>query len=137
MNTGRELRDEFKNYWAPSPRPSSPHPGNNGLSSPTQERHGDMSRPQSPHNEFAAGYSLGLVGGIRSWMRGRAVWTPGPHSMAASEASSDEEDPSHSPAAEKPPSVYLNKTAASSHLSVKEGAKKPEKTLSPEVPTAL
>lgn len=135
--TGRELRDEFKNYWAPSPRPSSPHPGNNGLSSPTQERHGDMSRPQSPHNEFAAGYSLGLVGGIRSWMRGRAVWTPGPHSMAASEASSDEEDSSHSPAAEKPPSVYLNKTVASSRSPAKEGARKPEKTLNAEVPTVL
>ncbi|RPB28485.1 hypothetical protein L211DRAFT_764003, partial [Terfezia boudieri ATCC MYA-4762] len=90
--TGRELRDEFKNYWAPTPRPSSPYPGNNGISSPTQDRHGDLSRPQSPHNEFEAGFSLGLVGGIRSWMRGRAIGTPGVNSMAASETSSDEED---------------------------------------------
>lgn len=59
--TGRELRDEFKNYWAPSPSQSSTPSGINGLGSPTQ------SRPQSPHNDFAAGYSLGLVGGIRSW----------------------------------------------------------------------
>ncbi|KAF8422104.1 hypothetical protein EV426DRAFT_607625 [Tirmania nivea] len=127
--TGRELRDEFKNYWAPSPRPSSPYPGNNGLNSPTQERHGDLSRPQSPHNEFAAGYSLGLVGGIRSWMRGRAVGTPGPNST--SEASSDEEDPSHSP------SIYLDKRASSSGSSAKNGAKSPGQLLSREVPTVL
>ncbi|KAF8474910.1 hypothetical protein BDZ91DRAFT_638870, partial [Kalaharituber pfeilii] len=90
--TGRELREEFRNYWAPSPRPSSPHTGSNGLSSPTQDKNNMElpSRPQSPHTDFAAGYSLGLVGGIRSWMRGRS--TPGPNSMATSEASSDDED---------------------------------------------
>ncbi|KAG0638000.1 cytidylyltransferase-domain-containing protein [Tuber brumale] len=100
--TGRELRDEFRNYWAPSPRPSSPYHfgASNGGSKDTlslqHERNNPTlmhleppSRPQSPHTEFANGYSLGLIGGVRSWMRSRA--TPR-GSMAASEASSDDED---------------------------------------------
>ncbi|RPA95568.1 hypothetical protein L873DRAFT_1829782 [Choiromyces venosus 120613-1] len=100
--TGRELRDEFRNYWAPSPRPSSPYlfGASNSASkdtlSPQHERNNPTlmhleppSRPQSPHTEFANGYSLGLIGGVRSWMRSRA--TPR-GSMAASEASSDDED---------------------------------------------
>ncbi|CUS14642.1 unnamed protein product [Tuber aestivum] len=101
--TGRELRDEFRNYWAPSPRPSSPYQfgasnsGSKDTLSPQHERNNPTlmhleppSRPQSPHTEFANGYSLGLIGGVRSWMRSRA--TPR-GSMAASEASSDDEDP--------------------------------------------
>jgi len=132
--TGRELRDEFKNYWAPSPRPSSPHPG--GLSSPTHERPGDLSRPQSPHNEFAAGYSLGLVGGIRGWMRGRALGTPGPNSMAASEASSEDEDQNQNPRTEKSPSRNPNKRPSSSS-GPRDGAKSPDKRLSREVPTVM
>ncbi|CAZ79286.1 unnamed protein product [Tuber melanosporum] len=100
--TGRELRDEFRNYWAPSPRPSSPYQfgasngGSKDTLSPQHERNNPTlmhleppSRPQSPHTEFANGYSLGLIGGVRSWMRSRA--TPR-GSMAASEASSDDED---------------------------------------------
>lgn len=70
-------------------------------------------------------------------MRGRALGTPGPNSMAASEASSDEEDPRHSPRVEKPPSIYLNKRASSSGSSTKEGAKSSEKRSSKEVPTVV
>ena len=79
--TGRELRDEFRNYWAPSPRPSPPYQfgaSNNGSRdalSPQHERNNPTlmhleppSRPQSPHTEFANGYSLGLIGGVRSWV---------------------------------------------------------------------
>ena len=79
--TGRELRDEFKNYWAPSPRPSSPYQfGTSGsrdtLASPENGRvnpnwshlEHHPSRPQSPHTEFANGYSMGLIGGVRSWV---------------------------------------------------------------------
>ncbi|KAI5784697.1 hypothetical protein EDC01DRAFT_205868 [Geopyxis carbonaria] len=99
--TGRELRDEFRNYWAPSPRPSSPYMF--GASSGSKETLSldlnrlnpnlshlePLSRPQSPHTEFANGYSLGLIGGVRSWMRNRASRGG---SMAASDVSSDEED---------------------------------------------
>ena len=56
--------------------------------------------------------------------------------MAASEASSDEEDPSHSPRAEKPPSIYLNKRESPPDSSAKD-AKSPERGLSREVPTVL
>lgn len=73
--TGRELRDEFRNYWAPSPRPSSPYMfGNAGASKDSLASHMNLghlegpSRPQSPHTEFANGYSLGLIGGVRSWV---------------------------------------------------------------------
>lgn len=64
--TGRELRDEFKNYWAPSPRPSSPYQF--GTSSASKDTLAP-SRPQSPQTEFANGFSLGLIGGVRSWVR--------------------------------------------------------------------
>ena len=57
--------------------------------------------------------------------------------MAASEASSDEEDPSHSPRAEKPPSIYSNKRASLSGSSTKDEARGPEQGLSREVPTVL
>ncbi|KAI5837560.1 cytidylyltransferase-domain-containing protein [Morchella snyderi] len=99
--TGRELRDEFRNYWAPaSPRSSSPYLFGTygGSSGSNRDMSGEKShlshleppsRPQSPHTEFANGYSLGLIGGVRSWMRARQ--TPR-GSMAQSEASSDDED---------------------------------------------
>jgi choline-phosphate cytidylyltransferase len=78
--TGRELRDEFKNYWAPSPRPSSPYQfgtsaskenlasPENGKLNPNWQHLEPPSRPQSPQTEFANGFSLGLIGGVRSWV---------------------------------------------------------------------
>lgn len=76
--TGRELRDEFRNYWSHTPRSTSPYifgQGNgssNGrdMLSPTQERslQDPLSRPNSPHADFATGYTLGLFGGVRSWV---------------------------------------------------------------------
>lgn len=72
--TGRELRDEFRNYWAPTPRSGSPYQFGNGSGhtmSPTAEKGGFLdpgSRPESPSREFAAGYSMGLIGGVRSWV---------------------------------------------------------------------
>jgi choline-phosphate cytidylyltransferase len=112
--TGRELRDEFKNYWAPSPRPANGRDmyqfgsssgasngngngsngsngngsngnGSNGNGRTSQDGHapeglrspkinpnwehlGTPSRPQSPQTEFANGFSLGLIGGVRSWV---------------------------------------------------------------------
>lgn len=117
--TGKELRDEFKNYWAPTPRPSSPNQTEfPGFGSPPQRPVGslDLSRSQSANNEFAAGYSLGLVGGIRSWMRARAIpTTPGPHSMAASEIGSDDDDSplNQSPKSEAVPTLKLERRATS------------------------
>lgn len=37
-------------------------------SNPALSRLEPPSRPQSPHTEFANGYSLGLIGGVRSWV---------------------------------------------------------------------
>lgn len=87
--TGQELSREFRQYWQSS-RPSSParlpgrSPDDTGVemagasaSSPTavsRLSHLDIPRPGSPlgsrgaSNEFAAGYSLGLIGGVRSWV---------------------------------------------------------------------
>ncbi|KAI5786063.1 hypothetical protein FPQ18DRAFT_240532, partial [Pyronema domesticum] len=104
--TGRELRDEFKNYWAPSPRPANGRDmyqfagasnrrasQEEGLRSPkinpNWEHLGTPSRPQSPQTEFANGFSLGLIGGVRSWMQNRASR---PGSMAASDDNSSDED---------------------------------------------
>ncbi|KAI5813945.1 hypothetical protein BZA77DRAFT_221093, partial [Pyronema omphalodes] len=97
--TGRELRDEFKNYWAPSPRPangrdmyqfgSSSDGHRSPKMNPNWEHLGTPSRPQSPQTEFANGFSLGLIGGVRSWMQNRASR---PGSMAASDDNSSDED---------------------------------------------
>ena len=61
----------------------------------------------------------------------RGMGTP---SMATSEASSDDEDPSQSPQTEKPPSLHLNKGASPPNSA---GVKIPEKRLTREVPTVL
>lgn len=89
--TGQELQNELKRFWQPS-RPGSPAPGMTGLLPPRRSTRrsdaasisdstGHLSPPQSLLNaagiqsprgagasDFATGYSLGLVGGIRSWM---------------------------------------------------------------------
>lgn len=87
--TGQELSKDFKQFWTSS-RPASP------ARTPTQERHEPPLTPnaaaaaaaQSPSalsrlshldipragtqergsSEFAAGYNLGLIGGVRSWV---------------------------------------------------------------------
>lgn len=70
--TGQELGRELKTFWQPS-RPTSPAPSHrrDGHVSPTS--HGArLEPPKSPNlnssSDFAAGYSLGLIGGVRSWM---------------------------------------------------------------------
>ena len=89
--TGQELTKELRQFWQSS-RPASPAPGvrvapaDNGneqveapLSSPTavsRLSHLDIPRPESPtgniargtSTDFATGYSLGLIGGVRSWV---------------------------------------------------------------------
>lgn len=83
--TGQELTKELRQYWRSS-RPSSParagsrseaggEPG--PMKSPTalaHLSHLDIPRPESPggskgpSSDFATGYSLGLIGGVRSWV---------------------------------------------------------------------
>lgn len=83
--TGTELSKELRQYW-PSSRPQSPAPSLR-LSLPgTPGQNGDVSMreaaalasasaksPTTPGaergpNEFISGYTLGLIGGVRSWM---------------------------------------------------------------------
>ena len=84
--TGLELTKELKQYWQNS-RPASPARGagrggtdvgmdsTTGTKSPRLLSHLpylDIPRQDSPNrgpsNDFAAGYSLGLIGGVRSWV---------------------------------------------------------------------
>jgi choline-phosphate cytidylyltransferase len=78
--TGQELSREIKALWQPSSSTSAPGGASAGGSR-------DNSRPESPSRldipkgsnagaaDFAAGYSLGLVGGVRSWVRGSVSMT--------------------------------------------------------------
>jgi choline-phosphate cytidylyltransferase len=83
--TGQELSKDFKQFWQSS-RPGSPartptqeradrqlSPGGSTATSPSavsRLSHLDIPRVggQSGSSEFAAGYSLGLIGGVRSWV---------------------------------------------------------------------
>ena len=79
--TGQELTKELRQYWRSS-RPSSPARSSLGsepgpAKSPTSLSHLprlDVPRADSPggssgpSNDFATGYSLGLIGGVRSWV---------------------------------------------------------------------
>ncbi|KAL8706406.1 MAG: hypothetical protein Q9201_000552 [Fulgogasparrea decipioides] len=85
--TGQELTKELKQFWQQS-RPGSPARGRAigrgsteagaeapSLKSPTAVQHLshlDVPRAESPNGgdsqDFATGYSLGLIGGVRSWM---------------------------------------------------------------------
>ena len=84
--TGQELTKELRQYWRS--RPSSParsgNPSQGGMKSPTALAHMphlDIPRPESPggsgraSNDFAAGYSLGLIGGVRSWVSIPAIFS--------------------------------------------------------------
>lgn len=91
--TGQELSKELKQFWTSS-RPASPARGVSrnavetspdqasgaAVTSPTalsHMTHLDIPRPESPagsrgpSNDFATGYSLGLIGGVRSWVNPR------------------------------------------------------------------
>ena len=75
--TGQELTKELRQFWQNS-RPVSPARGISGAQTnlPTlaNSAHLDVPRPESPglgsgaSNDFATGYSLGLIGGVRSWV---------------------------------------------------------------------
>ena len=86
--TGQELTKELRQYWQSS-RPASPARSVNRNANEADEDHSpivkspaalahlahlDIPRPESPggsrgpSNDFATGYSLGLIGGVRSWV---------------------------------------------------------------------
>jgi len=79
--TGQELGKELRQFWQAS-RPGSParmgsfdESNKNGpLTSPSAlshlSRRLEISRADSPGpgSDFATGYSLGLIGGVRSWV---------------------------------------------------------------------
>ncbi|KAK3060516.1 hypothetical protein LTS18_008373 [Coniosporium uncinatum] len=86
--TGQELGKELHKFWLPLSRPASPARGPAELgpspTSPTSPKnmltpsplahlnHLDIPKSSSSSGvgsaDFAAGYSLGLIGGVRSWM---------------------------------------------------------------------
>ncbi|QIW97498.1 hypothetical protein AMS68_003016 [Peltaster fructicola] len=81
--TGQELSRELKQFWLPnsrpSSRPSSPAAsmrGQSGPRSPTEQlfkgdRDGSGSvRERNKNLDFAAGYAMGLIGGVKGWMQG-------------------------------------------------------------------
>ncbi|KAI9664583.1 MAG: hypothetical protein M1821_006029 [Bathelium mastoideum] len=109
--TGQELSKDLKQFWSlPSSRAGSPAPGTPAKSAGKESTgsvkspsavahlsHLDVPRREEKSsrnsNDFATGYSLGLIGGVRSWMTRsrRNLSENGP----ASEGGSDED--SHSP----------------------------------------
>ncbi|TVY34129.1 putative choline-phosphate cytidylyltransferase [Lachnellula subtilissima] len=107
--TGQELGKEIKQFWQAS-RPGSPartasyddSSKGGSLSSPSAlshlSRRLEIPRPDSPGpgSDFATGYSLGLIGGVRSWMtRSRQTNRDSIHESDSSEEDSDEKSPAH------------------------------------------
>ncbi|CRG85232.1 choline-phosphate cytidylyltransferase [Talaromyces islandicus] len=98
--TGQELTREIRQFWGNSRSNSPARSTKNGA-----DMHSPRSsiskiqfpgRPESPgpagrHEDFATGYSLGLIGGVRSWMtRTRShQFTSGPTSPVASDDDRD------------------------------------------------
>ncbi|KAF2480061.1 hypothetical protein BDY17DRAFT_227669, partial [Neohortaea acidophila] len=71
--TGRELSRDLKQFWhssrSNSPAPGSYFnytPGRSGAKSPLSW----IERGDKHNQDFAAGYAMGLIGGVRSWMEG-------------------------------------------------------------------
>ncbi|KAG8528049.1 uncharacterized protein KY384_006965 [Bacidia gigantensis] len=113
--TGQELTKELRQYWRS--RPSSPA-RTSGFSEQAAPKspsalahmaHLDIPRPDSPNqgnrpsNDFAAGYSLGLIGGVKSWMTRSRISLRG--SQPGSGESEDDSSDNKSPIEEKPASV--------------------------------
>jgi len=105
--TGQELGKELRQFWQAS-RPGSParsasfdETARGGpLTSPSAlshlSRRLEIPRGDSPGSasDFATGYSLGLIGGVRSWMmRSRQANRDGHHGSDSSEEESEERSP--------------------------------------------
>ena len=84
--------------------PSNPDVSREGAKSPTlvsHLSHLDVPLPKGASNDFAAGYSLGLVGGVRAWMTRNRTSLRASGSQQPSSSSSDEEDNNKSPVSDK------------------------------------
>ncbi|KAL8787017.1 MAG: hypothetical protein Q9213_002453 [Squamulea squamosa] len=116
--TGQELTKELRQFWQQS-RPGSPARGrangtgfseeSQGLKSPAalaHLSHLDVPRAESPSTgasqDFATGYSLGLIGGVRSWMtRSRTSLRDSQPGTPGSSESGDDSSDNKSPKPEK------------------------------------
>ncbi|CAK4034160.1 choline-phosphate cytidylyltransferase [Lecanosticta acicola] len=72
--TGQEVSREIRQFWQSS-RPSSPAPSintNGGRTPRPTERLADGQRASTPQKsmDFATGYAMGLIGGVKGWMEG-------------------------------------------------------------------
>ncbi|KAJ6131073.1 hypothetical protein N7523_001533 [Penicillium sp. IBT 18751x] len=115
--TGQELGRELRQIWQNS-RPNSPAPsarnsmdwgsGRGPLASPTGGSKSHLSRvevlnsprPESPiggarNEDFATGYSLGLIGGVRAWMMRSRQSLQEPFSHPQSPTDEDESEPTN------------------------------------------
>ncbi|KAI1008148.1 hypothetical protein K3495_g93 [Podosphaera aphanis] len=104
--TGQELGKELRQFWQPS-RPGSPSMKSNFDESPknhpftslsdltSASRPLLMSRTEStgPGSDFATGYSLGLIGGVRSWMMRSRLANQDSSRSESSEEDSDGSSP--------------------------------------------
>jgi choline-phosphate cytidylyltransferase len=63
--TGQELGKDLRQFWQPS-RPNSPA---RGLSTPDRLGYNlRQSATRGSNSDFAAGYTMGLLGSVRSWV---------------------------------------------------------------------
>ncbi|KAI1270759.1 cytidylyltransferase [Xylariaceae sp. FL1019] len=113
--TGQELSRELRQYW-PASRPQSPAPGGRFIlpTTPVNAANGDGNLREAaalgsaarspttpgaerqPPNDFMTGYTLGLIGGVRSWMtKNRRNVRDTQESRPASDDESDESDSKH------------------------------------------
>ncbi|OQD77656.1 hypothetical protein PENDEC_c002G02729 [Penicillium decumbens] len=115
--TGQELGRELRQIWQNS-RPNSPAPsvrnsmdwgnGRGPLASPTGGNKSHLSRvealnsprPESPsggarNEDFATGYSLGLIGGVRAWMMRSRQSLQEPWSHPHSPTDEEESEPTN------------------------------------------
>lgn len=108
--TGQELSKELRQFW-PTSRPQSPAPSTRGVPATPAPVNDDVSMreaaavasanksPTTPGerpsaNEFVNGYTLGLIGGVRSWMTRsrRNLRDNSSNSRPASDDDSEESD---------------------------------------------
>ena len=76
--TGQELSKDIKHFWTSSSRPNSPAPSlRNGTpgraasaKSPLGSGRESLKEKGRQNYDFAAGYAMGLIGGVKSWMEG-------------------------------------------------------------------
>lgn len=109
MSTGQELSRELRQFWQPS-RPSSPAPSLRNGSTPGRASgaksplslelpNGTPSRDGKGNTmDFAAGYAMGLIGGVKGWMEGgskrRNLGESRQHSPNGSDGDESVEEPS-------------------------------------------